>query len=268
MRTIDRRLYALVLLLLLTGCATVGQAPAVPEARAALAPTGKLRVGLYLGNPLSVVRDPATQEMKGMSLELGREMARRLGVPFEPVIFPSVGAVMDATKSGQWDIAFFLVNPARVKDVDFSPAIVELELGYLVAQGSSIATLADVDRKGVRVAVTEKSQADVLLSASLKQVSLVRAQSLPAMVQRVKAGEADAIAANKTILHELSAQLQGSRILDGRFAAERLAMAIPKGRDAGVAYARQFVQQAKSEGLVRAALERAGARGAVVAPME
>ncbi|MBM4441922.1 MAG: transporter substrate-binding domain-containing protein [Candidatus Rokubacteria bacterium] len=267
MRSIDRRVCAL-LLLLLTGCASIGQAPAPPEARAALAPTGKLRVGLYLGNPLSVVRDPVSQDMKGMAFELGREMARRLGVPFEPVVYPSVGALIDATKSGQWDVAFFLANPARAKDVDFTPAIVELELGYLVPQGSSIATAGDVDRRGVRVAVAVKGQADVLLSTSLKQATLVRAPGLAAVVQRVKSGDADAIAANKTILHELSSQLPGSRILDGRFAAERLAMAIQKGRDAGSAYARRFVQRAKSEGLVRAALERAGARGAVVAPME
>lgn len=254
-------------LVLVTGCASIDGAP-VPEVITALAPTGKLRVGLYTGNPLSVIRDPVSQEMKGMGFDLGKEMARRMSVPFEPVVYPSVGAVMDATKSRQWDIAFFLVNPSRTPDVDFTPPLVELELGYLVPSGSPISTLADVDRPGIRIAVTAKGQADVLLSQSLKQAVVIRAPSLAAVIERVKSGNADAIAANKTILHELSRQLPASRILDGRFAAERLAMAIPKGRNAAMAYARKFVQEAKSQGLVKAAIERAGARGAVVTPIE
>ena len=256
-----------LLLVLVTGCASVDRGP-IPEAISALAPTGKLRVGLYMGNPLSVIQDPVSQEMKGMGLDLGKEMARRMGVPFEPVVYPSVGAVMDATKSGQWDIAFFLVNPSRTPDVDFTPPLVELELGYLVPSGSPISTLADVDRPGIRIAAAAKGQADVLLSQSLKQAVVVRAPGLASVVERVKSGNADAIAANKTILHELSRQLPASRILDGRFAAERLAMAIPKGRGAAMAYARRFVQEAKAQGLVKAAIEQAGARGAVVAPNE
>ncbi len=266
MRT-DRWLILAILVLLLTGCATVYTEP-TPEARAALAPTGKLRVGLYTGNPLSVIRDPASQEMKGMAFDLGKEMARRMGVPFEPVVYPSVGALLGGTKSGQWDVAFFLVSPARTKEVDFTPPLVELELGYLVLKDSSISTFPDVDRTGIRIATAEKGQADVILSRQLKQAVVVRAPGLAAVLERVKSGKADAIAANKTILHELSGQLPGSRILDGRFAAERLALALPKGRDAGIAYARKFVEDAKSQGLVKAAVERAGARGAVVAPLE
>lgn len=260
-------LVSALLALLFTACAGINTEPA-PEAKAALAPTGKLRVGLYTGNPLSTIRDPASQEMKGVGYDLGREMARRLGVPFEPVVYPSVGALLGAIKSGQWDIAFFVVNPARAKEVEFTPALAELELGYLVPGGSAVLTSADVDRPGTRIAVAEKGQADVILSRSLKQAVLVRAPGLPAVVERVRSGNADAIAANKTILHELSGQLPGSRILDGRFAAERIAMAIPKGRDAAVAYARGFVEDAKSRGLVAAAMERAGVRGAVVAPPE
>src|SRR3990172_12189598 len=100
-----------ILGLLLTGCASIHTAP-TPEAQQALAPTGKLRVGLYLGNPLSVVRDPASCEMKGVGFDLGKELARRMGVPFEPVVYPSVGALLDSGKSGNWDVAFFGFSPA------------------------------------------------------------------------------------------------------------------------------------------------------------
>jgi polar amino acid transport system substrate-binding protein len=255
------------LALLVTGCTTVYTEP-TPEARTALAPTGKLRVGLYRGNPVSLVQDPTSKDMKGLAFDLGKELARRLGVPFDPVVYPSVGALLDATGSGQWDVAFFLVSPARAKEADFTPPLVELELGYLVPKDSSISASADVDRPGIRVAVAEKGQADVILSRSLKQAVVVRAPGLPAVVERVKSGHADAIAANKAILHELSGQLPGSRVLQGRFATERLAMAVPKGRNAAMPYARRFVEDAKSQGLVKAAMERAGVRGAVVAPPE
>lgn len=259
------RLVAVAITLLIAGCAT-STATLAPGERAALAPTGKLRVGLYTGNPLSLVTDPASQERKGVAFDLGREMARRMGVPFEPVVYPALGALLDAAKSDQWDVAFFLASPAREKDFDFTPALVETELGYLAPRDSSLRAAADVDRQGIRVAVVEKGQTDVLLSRSLKTAVLVRAPGLAAVVERVASGHADAIAANKTILHELTGQLPGSRILDGRFAAERLAMALPKGRPAGLAYARRFVEDAQASGLVSAALQRAGARGAVVAP--
>lgn len=251
--------------LLAAGCAAM---PGAPDAgtKAALAPTGTLRVGLYTGNPLSLIEDRTSGERKGMAFELGRELAQRLGVEFQPVVYPSVGALLDASQASQWDVAFFLVNPQRAPGVDFTAPIVELELGYLVPAGSQVAAFAEIDRPGVRVAVTEKGQADVLLSRALKQATLVRAPGLAAMVERVKSGQANAIAANKTILHELSAQLPGGRILDGRFAAERLAMAIPKGRERGMAYAQKFVAEAKSQGLVAASMQRAGTRGAVVAP--
>ena len=105
--------------LLLTGCAGMSTAP-TPEARQALAPTGKLRVGLQLGSPHNVIRDPVSGEMKGVGFDLGKELARRMGVPFEPVLYPSVGALLDGGKSGAWDVAFVGFSPARAKEWDFT----------------------------------------------------------------------------------------------------------------------------------------------------
>ena len=135
--------------LLLAGCAGVGTAP-TPEARQALAPTGKLRVGLQLGNPLNVIKDSASGEMKGVAFDLGKELARRMGVPFEPVLYPSVGAVLDGGKSGAWDVAFVGFSPARAREWDFTALHLEVEFGYLVPAGSAISTMADVDRLGNR----------------------------------------------------------------------------------------------------------------------
>ena len=256
-----------ILGLLLTGCAGVHTAP-TPEARQALAPTGKLRVGLYLGGPASVIRDSASGEMKGVGFDLGKELARRIGVPFEPVVYRSIGALVDNARSGQWDIAFLAVLPERAKDMDFTAPHLEIELGYLVPSGSSMSTLADVDRPGIRVAVPEKGAVDIFLSRSLKNAVVVRVPGLAAGLEMLKSGRADAFAANKANLFEISDQLPGSRVLDGRFATEQQAMALPKGRDLGMAYARKFVEDAKSEGLVKAAVERAGLRGAAEARLQ
>jgi len=258
-----------ILGLLLTGCAGIDTAP-TPEARQALAPTGKLRVGLYLGQPLSVIRDSASGEMKGVGFDLGKELARRLGVPFEPVVYPSSGAVVGGAKSGQWDVAFLsaTVSAARAKEMDFTAPHAEVERGYLVPSGSSISTVADVDRPGVRVAVPEKGGTDIFLSRALKNAVVVRGSGGAGALEMLKSGRADAFAASKPSLFEISDQLPGFRVLDGRFATDPVAMAIPKGRDLGMAYARKFVEDAKSEGLVKAAIERLGIRGAVVAPLQ
>ncbi|HEX9685512.1 MAG TPA: transporter substrate-binding domain-containing protein [Burkholderiales bacterium] len=256
-----------ILGLLLTGCAGIGTAPTT-EARQALAPTGKLRVGLQLGNPLNVIRDSASGEMKGVAFDLGNELARRMGVPFEPVLYPSVGAVLDGGKSGAWDVAFVGFSPARAKEWDFTALHLEVEFGYLVPRGSAISTMADVDRPGIRVAVQQKSGPDRFFSGTLKNVAVIRASSNPGALEAVKSGKADVLGSLKPILFELSNQLPGSRVLDGRPGIDPHAMAMPKGRDLGVAYARRFIEVAKSEGLVKAAIERAGLRGVIVAPLK
>jgi len=257
--------------MLLSGCAGIRTAPApasgpTPEVRQALAPTGNLRVALQLGNPLNVTRDPASGEMKGLGSDLGQALARRLGVPFQPILYPSIGALLDAGRSGAWDVAHFGFTPDRAKEFDFAPVHVEVEFGYLVPSGSSISTMADVDRPGVRVAVQEKSGPDVFFTGNLKNAVLVRAPSNPGALEALKAGRADGMGSIKPILFDLSTQLPGSRVLDGRPGIDPHAMAMPKGRDRGLAYLRRFIENAKSEGLVKAGIERAGLRGVVVAP--
>jgi polar amino acid transport system substrate-binding protein len=250
--------------LLLTGCAGVSTAP-TPQARQALAPTGKLRVALQLGNPLNVVRDSASGEMKGVAFDLGKELARRLGVPFEPVMYPSVGALLDSGKSGAWDVAFVGFSPARAKEWSFSPLHLEVEFGYLVPGGSPISAVGDVDRPGIRVAVQEKSGPDSFFSRTLTKAAVVRAPSNPGALEAVTSGRADVMGSLKPILFEMSRQLPGSRVLDGRPGVDPHAMAMPQGRDSGAAYARTFIEEAKSAGLVTAAIQRAGLRGVAVA---
>jgi polar amino acid transport system substrate-binding protein len=253
--------------LLLTGYAGISTAP-TPEARQALAPTGTLRVGLQLGSPHNVTRDSTSGEMKGVGFDLGKELARRLGVPLEPVLYPSVGALLDNGKTGAWDVAFVGFSPARAKEWDFTALHLEMEFGYLIPGGSSISTMADVDRPGIRVAVQEKSQPEIFLSRTLKNAVVVRASSLAGTLEMLKSGSADVIFSIKPSLFEASSQVPGSRVLDDRPGVDPHAMVMPKGRGPGMVYARQFIEDAKSEGLVKAAIERAGLRGVVVAPAD
>ena len=260
-------LMSAILGLLLTGFAGIHTTP-TPEARQALAPTGKLRVGLLLGSPTQVIRDSASGEMKGVGFDLGKELARRMAVPFEPVLYPSIGALLDSGKSGGWDVAFIGFSSERAKEWDFAAVHLEVEFGYLIPGRSSISTMADVDRPGIRVAVQERSLPDIFLSRTLKNAVVVRASSYADTLEMQKSGRADVIFSIKPILFELSSQLPGSRVLDGSPGIVPQAMAMPKGRDLGVAYARRFIEDAKSEGLVKAAVERAGLRGVVVAPLQ
>lgn len=261
MRT-TQRLLAVVLGLLLTACAGMHRPP-TPEVRQVLAPTGKLRVGVYPGSPTSMIRDAASGETKGVSVDLGRELARRLGVPFEQVEYRRIAEVLEGMKSGQVDFTISNATPARARDVDFTQPLLSLELGYLVPSGSPVSALADVDLPGIRVGVTQGSTSQSTLPHELKNAAVVPAPTLKSAVEMLSQRRLDAFATNKAILFEMSDALLGSRVIDGRWGLEHLAIAIPKGRDQGMSYMRKFVEDAKSEGLVTRAVERAGLRGTV-----
>jgi polar amino acid transport system substrate-binding protein len=258
---------AAVLGLLLNGCAGVQTAP-TQEEKQALAPTGKLRVGFISGSPIHATKDAASGEFKGVAVDLGKELARRIGVPFEPVAYSSVPALIAGAKTGQWDVATMGISTERALLVDFTAPYMEVEFSYLVPQGSPISTLSDVDRPGIRIGVVEKSSPDVYLTGTLRSATLVRASTIAGMVESLRAGRADVLFGTKAGMLSQAEKLAGARVLEGRSGGEETGMAIPKGRDLSAAYVRQFVESAKSEGLVKAAIERAALRGVVVAPLK
>ncbi len=261
MTTLTRRSLVFVAMMataLISGCVSTG---VTPEVRQALAPTGELRVGVYPGSPTSMIRDPATGEVKGVSIDLGKELAARLEVPFKIVQFERVAQVVEALRMGVVDFTVTNATEARAKDMDFSAPILAIEQGYMVVSGSPVSTLAEVDRPGVRVGVTQGSSSQSVLSSQFQHATLVTAPSLAAAVELLSSRKVDAYATNKSVLFELSDQLPGSRVLDGRWGLERMALAIPKGRDNGLAYIRKFAEEARSAGLVKQAADKAGVRG-------
>ena len=161
--------------LLLAACVTppgpAGSSTAPPAVVAQLAPTGKLRAAINYGNPVLAFKDPATGEPRGVSVDLARELARRLGVPLEMVFYTAAGKVTEGARTGEWDIAFVAIDPARAVDMDYSAGYVVIEGVYLVPQDSPIRANADVDRDGVRVAAARGSAYDLFLQRELTRCS-------------------------------------------------------------------------------------------------
>ena len=252
---------------LFSGCASTQTAPTA-ETRQALAPTGQLRVA-FLSGVLYATKDSATGELKGVAVDLGRELAHRIGVPFQPVPYSSPAAIIAGAKSAEWDVALMGINADRATAVDFSAPYMEVEQGYLVRAGLPIATESDVDKVGIRVGVVERAGADVFLSATFKNATLVRAKSVADLYALIDSGKADVIAATKTSLFAEAQKRPGSRVLDGRILMEPIGMGVPRGRNpSAVAYVGKFVEDAKAAGLVKAAIEGAALRGVVVAPLK
>jgi polar amino acid transport system substrate-binding protein len=246
---------------LLASCAIPPASVVPPEVRAALAPTGTLRVGVYPGSPTSMVRGPGADEMRGVSVDIGRELARRLGVRAEIVVFERAAEVVQAVKAGRADVTITNATPARAKDLDFTTPLVGLELGYLVVLGSTVTSVDTVDRPGVRIGVSQGSSSQAALSRIFRHAVVVPAPSLKAAADLLKTHQVDAFATNKAILFEMADALPGAQVLQGRWGLEHLAIAVTKGRDAGMPYLQRFADEMRDSGAVRRAAQRAGLRG-------
>jgi polar amino acid transport system substrate-binding protein len=242
--------------------------PQVSQAvRADLAPTGTLRVGINYGNPILAQGSPAAGDLRGIAVDLGRELGRRVGVPVTLVPYDAAGKMTDALKSGAWDVAFLAVDPARASEIDFTAPYLEIEGTYLVPAGSPIRTVEDVDRDGVRVAAGDKSAYDLFLSRTLMHATILRARTPAEALDLFKREKLEALAGVRQALVTGAATMPGSRVLDGRFMVIAQAAGTPRGRDAGAQYLRGFIEAAKASGLVAGALKKSGVEdSATIAP--
>jgi polar amino acid transport system substrate-binding protein len=176
------------------------------------------------------------------------------------------GELADAAGQGVWDIGLIAAEPARAETITFSPAYAEIEATYLVPASSPIRSIEDVDRAGVRIGIAARSAYDLWLSRHLRHAELVRAGSLDASFERFVADQLDALAGLRPRLLQDLEKLPGARILDGRFTAVQQAVGTAKTNQAGAAFLRDFVEEAKASGLVARLIERHQIRGLSVAP--
>ena len=239
---------------------------ASPATVAQLAPTGTLRAAINFGNPVLAMKDPATGEPRGVSVDLARELAKRLGVPLALVTYTAAGKVVADARANVWDIAFVAIDPARAVDMDYSSPYVLIEGAYAVPRGSPIQGNADVDRAGNHVVVAPGSAYDLYLSRELKHAQIVRTATSQAPVATMMAERYEVAAGVKQQLEVDVKRIPDVRLLDGRFMVIRQAMATPTGRPEDARYLAEFVEEMKASGFVAEGLRRSGVEGAVVAP--
>ncbi len=248
------------------GCATpASKAPPDPQVKSELAPTGKIRAAINFGNPILATKD-ASGGPQGASVDIAREMGRRLGAPVELVTFNSAGAVVDAVKARQVDLAFVAIDPVRAADTEYTPPYVIIEGAYLVRNASPLQKNEEVDRAGTRIAVGRGSAYDLFLTREIKQATLLRAPTSPMVTDFFLAQNLDVAAGVKQQLEADAKRVGGVRLLPGRFMVIEQAIGVPKGRTAAQGWLTIQIEDLKASGFVHEALARHRIEGALVAP--
>ena len=237
-----------------------------PEIKHQLAPHGVLRAGINMSNFLLVTGRSPSGDPEGVSPSIAAAIGDRLGVGVTYVPFAKPGELADATGQDVWDIGLIGAEPARAEKIAFTAAYAEIEATYLVPAGSPLKTIADVDKPGVRIAVTARSAYDLWLERNIRQATLVRSSSLDGAFEQFMAEKLEALAGLRPRLLTDVAKLPGAVILPGQFTAVQQAVGTAKANGAAAAWLRSFVEEAKASGLVAKFIARHGVTGLSVAP--
>jgi polar amino acid transport system substrate-binding protein len=233
----------------------------------AFTPTGKLRASINLGNPILANKNAETGEPSGVSVDLARAFAKRLGVELELVVFDAAGKSVQAVTEERADFGFFAIDPLRGESIAFTAPYVLIEGFYLVRDESPIRINADVDHAHNRVAVGQGSAYDLFLTRELKAAQIVRAPTSPTVVQTFIDESLEVAAGVKQQLEADARETRGLRLLGERFMVIQQAMGVHKSRgDAAAKALADFVEEMKANGFVADALARHGIEGASVAP--
>jgi polar amino acid transport system substrate-binding protein len=243
------------------------QVQAVPaDAVSSLAPSGPLRVAINYGNAVLARKDAATGALTGVSVDIANELARRLGVPLDPIPFDAAGKVSAAVATNGWDVAFLARDPERARDIAFTAPYIVINGTFVVHGDSAMRVPADVDHDGVRIAVSRNSIYDLFLTRAFKHATMVRAGSPPEAAALFQSQRLEVCAGVQTAMLQLVATDQTLRMLPEPFMQINQAMGVPVGRVAGARYLTAFVESIKADGFVQKALARNGQIDATVAP--
>jgi polar amino acid transport system substrate-binding protein len=222
---------------------------------------GTLRVGINLGNILLVTGTRPNGDPEGVAPDLAAAIAERLGTAVSYVTFATPGEVADAVKRDEWDIGLIAEEPQRAETIAFCDAYVEIEATYLVPANSPFRSIEEIDRPGVRIAVSDRAAYDLYLSRSLKHAELHRAKGLAGAFDLFVTQKLEALAGLLPALKENSESLPGSRVIDGRYTTVRQAVGTKPQNVALKAFVAQFIAEAKASGLVAELIARHGVEG-------
>lgn len=229
--------------------------------RAELAPAGKLRAGMNLSNTLFTLKDPASGELSGVSVDLMRELASRLGVPVEFVVFPRPGDVADASGAGSWDVALLAIEQARAQTIAFSPPLTEIDGAYVVHKDSPLRSVAQVDAPGVRISLPNKAGYELYLTRTLQKAALVRTKDNQSSIDLFKQRGAEVLAGLKPALLDAMPNLPDARMLEGKFMTVNHGIGTPRSRTAAAEYLKAFVADVNASGFVARSIGRHGIKG-------
>jgi polar amino acid transport system substrate-binding protein len=224
--------------------------------------SGAVRVAVF---PPQYKKDPVSHEIQGWPVDLAAALAARLEVKAATIEYPGPREAMEGLKNRNCDVAFLPIEPSWRADVDFSAPFMQIDFTLMVASRSSARTVADLDRPGVRIAVVNRHASTLALGRIIKQAALVGADSPAAAFELLRNGQADALASVRPALIEFAEKLAGSAVLQDRYGANFLTIAVAKGEAGRLAYFDEFIADAKTSGLVQRAIDRAGWRGVQVA---
>jgi polar amino acid transport system substrate-binding protein len=241
---------------------------AAPDDLKQLAPTGKLRGGVVVAPAASAfftIKDDKG-EVRGVTVDLLRAFADALELPLDLQVFANSGQVTDAVARGACDLAFMPQDAERAKKVDFGPAYYFIASTYLVPAGSTIRSIEEVNRKGVRIVAISNTTTARSARRTAPEASVEEVPSVDLLTEMAGSGEGDAFALSHDSFAGLLPKLPGARVLAGNFQQTGIAVAVPKGRGSALKLASDLIEDAKRSGLVRRALDAAGFPEAVVAP--
>lgn len=233
---------------------------------AELAPHGVLRAGINLSNFLLVTGRDEHGSPVGVAPDMARAVAERLGVPLRLVPYARPGILADACGTNAWDIGLIGAEPQRAETIAFTAAYAEIEATFLVPAGSPIATIAEVDRPGLRIASTARAAYDLWLERNIREATVLRAESIDGAFKLFTGQGLDVLAGLRPRLIADAAELPGARILEGQFSSVQQAIGTARKNAAGAAFLRGFVEEAKASGLVARLIEKHGVQGLSVAP--
>ncbi len=225
---------------------------------------GKLRVGLGVGAAPIALKDATSGDLRGPAVDLGRELAARIGVEIVFVEYPRPGAVIEGVHNNAWDVAFLAFHPSRAELADYTPAYIRSDFTYMVPAGSSLRSVADTDQLGIRIVTPRNDGSDLHLTRALKRAQLIRTESQAAALELLRTGGAEARAAPRPTLLADVPKLPGSRVFEDGFGPMSFAAMVPKGRSDWLAYVSDFIEQAKASGVVKRAIGAAGLQGVEV----